>query len=59
LRVSVASGIKNPTFHLISVDAQPIRAVDVQSTGDGAFIGVIEPPRSVESSNPIHRAPSP
>ncbi|HEU4926108.1 MAG TPA: hypothetical protein VFT24_03620 [Vicinamibacterales bacterium] len=45
LRVSVASGIKNPTFHLISVDAQPIRAVEVQSTGDGEFIGVIEPPR--------------
>lgn len=45
LRVSVASGIRHPTFHLISVDAQPVRTVDVQSTDDGAFIGVIEPPR--------------
>ena len=45
LRVSVASGIKNPIFHLVSVDAQPIRGVEVQSTDDGEFIGVIEPPR--------------
>jgi hypothetical protein len=45
LRVSLASGIKNPTFHLVSVDAQPIQAVDLQSNDDGEFIGVIDPPR--------------
>jgi hypothetical protein len=45
LRVSVASGIRNPTFHLVSVDAQPFRALDLQSTGDGEFMGVIAPPR--------------
>jgi len=45
LRVSLASRIKNPTFHLISVDAQPIQAVDLHSTESGEFIGAIEPPR--------------
>jgi hypothetical protein len=45
LRVSVTSEIKTPTFHLVSVDAQPIRAVDLHSTDSGEFIGVIEPPR--------------
>jgi hypothetical protein len=44
LRVSLASGIKNPTFHLVSVAAQPIRAVDLESTDRGEFIGVLEPP---------------
>ena len=46
LRVSLASGIRNPTFHLVSVDAQPIRPVDLQSTDSGEFIGVIDPPRA-------------
>ena len=45
LRVSLESRIKNPTFHLVSLDAQPIRAVDLQSTDREEFIGVIEPPR--------------
>jgi hypothetical protein len=45
LRVSLASGIRNPTFHLVSVDAQPIRSVDLQSTDSGEFSGVIDPPR--------------
>jgi hypothetical protein len=45
LRVSAASGIKNPTFHLVGVDAEPIRALDVQSSVDGELVSVIEPPR--------------
>jgi hypothetical protein len=44
LRVSLAAGITNPTFHLVSVDAQPIRAVDLESTDRGEFFGVLEPP---------------
>ena len=45
LRVSLASEIRNPTLHLVSVDAEPIRALNLQSTDRGEFIGVIEPPR--------------
>jgi hypothetical protein len=45
LRVAAASGIKNPTFHLVAVDAEPIRALDVQSNGDGELVSLIEPPR--------------
>ena len=64
LRVSVTSEVKTPTFHLVSVDAQPIRAVDLQSTGTGEFIGAIEPPREAfrvmvigrdESGLTVHR----
>jgi hypothetical protein len=45
LRVSLASGIRNPTFHLVSVDAQPIRTVDLQPSDNDEFIGMIDPPR--------------
>lgn len=45
LRVSVGSRVENPTFHLVSLDSQPIRTLGLQSTGSGEFIGVIEPPR--------------
>ena len=45
LRVSLASGFRNPTFHLVSVDAQPIRTVDLPSSDSDEFIGVIDPPR--------------
>jgi hypothetical protein len=45
LRVSAAPGIKSPTFHLVAVDAEPIRALEVQSTVDGELVSVIEPPR--------------
>jgi hypothetical protein len=44
LRVSLAPGIQNPTFHLISLAAQPIRAVGLESADSGEFIGVLEPP---------------
>ena len=44
LRVSLESRIKSPTFHLVSVDAQPIRPVDLESTHGGEFTGALEPP---------------
>ena len=45
LRVSLATPITTPTFHLVSVSGQSIQTVDLQSTDRGEFIGVIEPPR--------------
>lgn len=45
LRVSVTPEMKTPAFHLVSVDAQPIRAVELTRIASGDFIGVIEPPR--------------
>jgi hypothetical protein len=44
LRVSLAPGIENPTFQLVSVDAQPIRALNLEDTHDHEFIGVLDPP---------------
>ena len=44
LRVSIDSAIMSPTFHLVSLDAQPIQAVDLQPTDRGEFVGTIDPP---------------
>jgi hypothetical protein len=44
LRVSVSDGIAAPTFQLVSVDAQPLRHVDLGPVGDGEFVGRITLP---------------
>jgi len=43
LRVSVSSAIKNPEFQLVSVDAQPLQALDLRPSDDGEFTGTITP----------------
>jgi hypothetical protein len=44
LRVYVASAIKDPTFHLVSLGARPLQAVDLQSTDNLEFRGTITLP---------------
>lgn len=45
LRVSLASAITRPTFHLVSLDARPLQAVDLQSADEREFSGTITLPR--------------
>jgi hypothetical protein len=44
LRVYVASAIKDPTFQLVSLDARPLQAVDLQSTDNLEFRGTVTLP---------------
>jgi hypothetical protein len=44
LRVYLASAIKSPTFQLVSLDARPLQAVDLQSTDNLEFRGTITLP---------------
>ena len=44
LRVHVSSAIGNPTFQLISLDAQPLQAIDLQSTDGREFSGAVTLP---------------
>ena len=41
LRVSLSPAIKSPTFQLVSLDARPLQAVDLQSTDNLEFSGTI------------------
>lgn len=44
LRVSLSSTITSPTFQLVSLDARPLQAVDLQSTDNLEFSGTITLP---------------
>jgi hypothetical protein len=44
LRVYLASAINSPTFQLVSLDARPLQAVDLQSTDNLEFRGTITLP---------------
>jgi hypothetical protein len=44
LRVSVSPTIKSPTFQLVSLDARPLQAIDLQSTDNLQFSGAITLP---------------
>jgi hypothetical protein len=44
LRVRVSSTVKSPTFQLVSLDARPLQAIDLQSTDNLEFSGTITLP---------------
>jgi hypothetical protein len=44
LRASVSSGMKDPTFQLVSMDARPLRSVELQSDDQREFSGTVTLP---------------